>query len=300
MVLGIVIFLLFCLLGFFLYVSMARQEVRNKRLIKLKKSVHLLKEGSFGAPQNFSEQAQTFFQDLGVWVEKKKLVSQKTLDTIRVGIGSKVFYRFLGAKLCSLVGGIFLFIFCGLLFGNWAFPMAFPILGLVLPDMVMSRWRSRYVARVQEGMADALDLMVICVEVGMPAEVAIARVANEMELLHPAVAVELKLTVQDFQVIPDRIEVFRMLARRTGLPIMKQISSVLIQSIELGTPLGEAFRTLADDSKKETILRFQEKVAQIPALMTIPMILFILPVLFIILMAPAILGFLAAKASAGG
>lgn len=300
MVLGIVIFLLFCLLGFFLYVSMARQEVRNKRLIKLKKSVHLLKEGSFGAPQNFSEQAQTFFQDLGVWVEKKKLVSQKTLDTIKVGIGSKVFYRFLGAKLCSLVGGIFLFIFCGLLFGNWAFPMAFPVIGLVLPDMVMSRWRSRYIAKVQEGMADALDLMVICVEVGMPAEVAIGRVANEMELLHPAVAVELKLTVQDFQVIPDRIEVFRMLARRTGLPIMKQISSVLIQSIELGTPLGEAFRTLADDSKKETILRFQEKVAQIPALMTIPMILFILPVLFIILMAPAILGFFAAKASAGG
>ncbi|MBO6037272.1 MAG: type II secretion system F family protein, partial [Acetobacter sp.] len=225
---------------------MARQEVRNKRLIKLKKSVHLLKEGSFGAPQNFSEQAQTFFQDLGVWVEKKKLVSQKTLDTIKVGIGSKVFYRFLGAKLCSLVGGIFLFIFCGLLFGNWAFPMAFPVIGLVLPDMVMSRWRSRYIAKVQEGMADALDLMVICVEVGMPAEVAIGRVANEMELLHPAVAVELKLTVQDFQVIPDRIEVFRMLARRTGLPIMKQISSVLIQSIELGTPLGEAFRTLAD------------------------------------------------------
>lgn len=300
MVLGIVIFLLFCLSGVFLYVSLARQEVRSKRVINLKKSVHLLTEGSFLAPQNFSEKALTFFQDLGRWVEKKKLVPQKTLDTINVDVGSKVFYRFLGAKLCSVVGGIFLFIFCGLLFGNWAFPIAFPIVGLVLPDMVMSRLRSRYIAKIQEGMADALDLMVICVEVGMPAEVAIQRVANEMELLHPAVAVELKLTVQDFQVVPDRVEVFRKLASRTGLPIMKQISSVLIQSIELGTPLGEAFRTLADDSKKETILRFQEKVAQIPALMTIPMILFILPVLFIILMAPAILGFFVAKVSPVG
>ena len=120
-------------------------------------------------------------------------------------------------------------------------------------------------------------------------EVAIGRVAHEMKNLNPAVSKELNMTVNDFQVIPDRIEVFRLLSRRTGLPIMKQISSVLIQSYELGTPLGEAFRTLAEESKKESILRFQEKVAQIPALMTIPMIVFILPVLFIALLAPAIL-----------
>ena len=72
------------------------------------------------------------------------------------------------------------------------------------------------------------------------------------------------------------------------------ISSVLSQSYELGTPLGEAFRTRAEDSKKETILRFQEKVAQIPALMSIPMIVFILPVMFIALLGPAVIQALSA------
>ena len=177
------------------------------------------------------------------------------------------------------------------------YPIVFPIFGLIGPDMAMSRWRKKYIENVQMGMADALDLLVICVEVGMPAEVAIGRVEKKKKNLNPAVSKELNMTVNDFQVIPDRIEVFRLLSRRTGLPIMKQISSVLIQSYELGTPLGEAFRTLAEESKKETMLRFQEKVAQIPALMTVPMIVFILPVLFIALLAPGVLKALALYSS---
>ncbi len=286
-----VIFLLFGGMALILLGEILRQLQRQQRLDMLKRS--LVVSSKIGAdvevPKNFSGRAQFFFRKIGIWLDERKLVSQKTLDTIKVGVGPRVYYSFLGAKLFLFVLGCVLYIICYLLFHQPLYPIVFPVFGLIGPDMVMSRWRKKYIENVQIGMADALDLMVICVEVGMPAEVAIGRVASEMKALNPAVSQELSKTVNDFQVIPDRVEVFRLLSRRTGLPIMKQISSVLIQSYELGTPLGEAFRTLAEESKKESILRFQEKVAQIPALMTIPMIVFILPVLFIALLAPAIL-----------
>ncbi|MBO6036621.1 MAG: type II secretion system F family protein [Acetobacter sp.] len=291
-------FLIFLLLGgmaLILLGEILRQLQRQQRLDMLKRSLVISSKSADDVeiPKTFSGRAQFFFRKMGIWLEERKLVSQKTLDTIKIGVGPRVYYTFLGAKLSLFVLGCVLYLFCYLLFDQLVYPIVFPIFGLIAPDMVMSRWRKNYITNVQAGMADALDLMVICVEVGMPAEVAIGRVAYEMKTLNPAVSQELGKTVNDFQVIPDRVEVFRLLSRRTGLPIMKQISSVLVQSYELGTPLGEAFRTLAEESKKETILRFQEKVAQVPALMTIPMIVFILPVLFIALLAPAVLKALA-------
>lgn len=285
----LVIFLLLAGIGFVFLGEVFRQLQRQQRINMLKKVATSSDIDVDEAPQSFFGRLQFFFRKIGIWLEDRKLVSQKTLDTIKLAVGPRVYYSFLGAKLSLFVLGCIIYIFCALFLHRLLYPIVFPIVGLIAPDMVMSRWHKRYIQRVQLGMADALDLMVICVEVGMPAEVAIGRVAKEMKSLNPAVSQELDKTVNDFQIIPDRIEVFRLLARRTGLPIMKQISSVLIQSYELGTPLGEAFRTLAEESKKEAILRFQEKVAQIPALMTIPMILFILPVLFIALLAPAVI-----------
>ena len=294
-----VIFLLFGGVAFVLLAEVFRQVQRQQRLNMLKRTlvVTSTSDTSVELPKTFSGRAQFFFRQVGMWLDGRGIVSQKTLDTIKVGVGPHAYYSFLGAKLSLFVLGCVLYIICYLLFHQPLYPIVFPLFGLIGPDMAMSRWRKKYIENVQMGMADALDLLVICVEVGMPAEVAIGRVAHEMKNLNPAVSKELNMTVNDFQVIPDRIEVFRLLSRRTGLPIMKQISSVLIQSYELGTPLGEAFRTLAEESKKETMLRFQEKVAQIPALMTVPMIVFILPVLFIALLAPGVLKALAVYSS---
>lgn len=240
------------------------------------------------------------FRRFGIWLEGSGFIPAGTLAEMRAGTqaharsGEQIFHVFLGIKVFLLLLGCVLFIGCFFLLGHGSFmhillPVAFPVLGLVASDMVLSARYKRYLTGVERGMPDALDLLVICVEAGMPAEVAIARVAREMGRLNADVANEFRMTVQDMQVMPDRYEVFKQMARRTGLPVMKQLSSVLVQSFELGTPLAEAFRTLAADMKQEAVLRYQTQVAQLPVFMTLPMILFILPVLFIIVLAPVVL-----------
>ncbi|CEF54150.1 type II secretion system F family protein [Acetobacter ghanensis] len=234
---------------------------------------------------------------IGRIIVHANIIPKKTIDEIIVSISkkseanNKVFYTFIGAKVfCFFVGiisGIYIFLSTDTgLFSHVMLPLFLPVTGIVLPDMVLSQIHKKYLKGVEEGMPQALDLLIICAEAGMPIEVSIGRVAQDLTSLNKDVANEFRLTLQDMQLIPDRYEVFRQMARRTGLPVMKQLSSILIQSFETGTPLADAFRTLSDDVKQDAMMRYQARVAQLPVFITLPMILFILPVLFIVVLGP--------------
>jgi tight adherence protein C len=141
-------------------------------------------------------------------------------------------------------------------------------------------------------MADALDMLTICVDAGTPIEAAMHRVAQDMLRVNTSVASELRLTARDMSLIPDRQEALRQMVRRTELPVMRQVATVLAQSFELGSPIAQDLRILSEDVQADTMLRYQTRAVQLPVYLTLPMILFIMPVIFIVVIGPVALSLL--------
>lgn len=167
------------------------------------------------------------------------------------------------------------------------------VVGMMAPEFFIKRRRGQYVKALENGLSDALDLMVICVESGLGLEAAIERVGEEIKHAHPQVALEFELTINELHIIPDRRTALLNLGLRTGLEPLKRLSSTLVQTLQYGTPLGTALRVLSAELRAETMIRFEAKAAKLPVLLTVPMILFILPCLFLVVGGPALVQVLA-------
>jgi tight adherence protein C len=165
--------------------------------------------------------------------------------------------------------------------------------GLLGPDFVVRRMRRRYLRGVERGLPDALDLLIICTEAGLSLGPAIGRVASEIRIAHPAVADELAQTSNELRVTSDARAALYNAASRTGLEAVKRVALTLAQSIQFGTPLAQALRTLSAEMRQEMLTRFEAQAARLPVLLTVPMIIFILPCVFLIVGGPAILQLLA-------
>jgi tight adherence protein C len=126
--------------------------------------------------------------------------------------------------------------------------------------------------------------MVVCAEAGLGLESAIDRVAQETKQSNQAVSVEFQLLVQEMRILPDRRIALANLAERTGQPALKRLGGTIAQTLKYGTPLSEGLRSLAAEMRDERMIQFEERAGKLPALLVLPMILFILPCLFIILM----------------
>ena len=163
------------------------------------------------------------------------------------------------------------------------------IVGLLLPDMIVGKIRKRYLQRVEVGLPDALDMLVICSEAGLGLEPAVERVAEEVAHAHPAVAEELRQTANELRIVADRRVALTGMGTRTGLESLKRLGSTLIQTLQFGTPLSQALRTLSSEMRQEMLMKFEERAARLPVLLTMPMILFILPCVFIVVGGPAAL-----------
>ena len=160
------------------------------------------------------------------------------------------------------------------------------VAGLLGPDMAVRNIRSKHLKAVENGLADGLDMMVICAEAGLALEPAIRRVSVEIMHAHPKLADELVITSKELNLLADsRIALINM-GTRTGLSSLKRLGSTLVQTIQYGTPLGIALRTLATELRQETLTRYEERAARLPVLLTVPMILFILPCVFLVVAGP--------------
>lgn len=162
------------------------------------------------------------------------------------------------------------------------------VLGLMLPDFVIRRLRKRYLAQVESGLADALDLLIICAEAGLPLEAGIDRVATDFRSGNRPTASEFELIGQEMRILPDRRQALANAGTRTGLDGIVRLGAMLAQAMQYGTPLAQALRTLAAESRATTLNRFEARAARLPVLLTLPMIVFILPCVFIVVGAPAI------------
>ena len=160
-------------------------------------------------------------------------------------------------------------------------------LGLFLPDWVVRYQAGKRRKAMQRALPDALDLLVICVEAGLGLDAALVRVSGELGGGAPELADELKLTAMELGFLPDRKTALANLLVRTDLPALRGVINTLVQTEKYGTPLANALRVLSGEYRDERMMRAEEKAAKLPATLTTPMIVFILPTLFIVLLGPA-------------
>jgi len=162
-------------------------------------------------------------------------------------------------------------------------------IGIKAPELYLSNARSKRQLSMRRAFPDALDLLLICVESGMSIELAFRKVSTEIGGQSVPLAEEFALCTAELSYLSERRQAYENLAERTGLESMKSVCTALIQAERYGTPLGTALRTLAQESRDQRMNEAEKKAAALPPKLTVPMILFFLPVLFVVIMTPAVL-----------
>jgi tight adherence protein C len=160
--------------------------------------------------------------------------------------------------------------------------------GIKLPEIYLDHAANTRRASIRRAFPDALDLLLICVEAGISIEHAFRRVAEEIGRQSVPLAEELTLTTAELSYLPDRRQAYENLAKRVNVDSVKQIVTVLNQAEKYGTPLASALRVVSQESRDQRMAEAEKKAASLPPKLTVPMIVFFLPVLFVVIMGPAI------------
>jgi tight adherence protein C len=161
------------------------------------------------------------------------------------------------------------------------------LLSYKAPDIYLHNLITKRAAAIRKGLPDALDLLVICAEAGLTVDAAFGRVSKELSRAYPELGDEFQLTAIELSFLTERRQAFENLANRVDLEALKGVVTTMIQTEKYGTPLASALRVLSAEFRHERMMRAEEKAARLPAIMTVPLILFILPTLFVVILGPA-------------
>lgn len=161
--------------------------------------------------------------------------------------------------------------------------------GLYAPDLYLKNATDKRLDKIRKALPDTFDLLVICAEAGLGLDAALDRVARETADGAPELADEVGLTAVELSFLPDRSRALANLNDRVPLPGIRALTTTLVQTERYGTPLAQSLRVLSNELRNERMMRAEEKAARLPAILTVPMIVFILPPLFVVLLGPAIL-----------
>jgi tight adherence protein C len=172
-------------------------------------------------------------------------------------------------------------------FKKYAFVATSLIGAYKAPDIFLKNKIQKRTHAIRKGLPDALDLLVICAEAGLTVDAAFNRVAKELGKAYPELGDEFALTSIELGFLTDRRSAFENLATRIDLDSIRGVVTTMIQTEKYGTPLASALRVLSAEFRNERMMRAEEKAARLPAIMTVPLILFILPVLFVVILGPA-------------
>jgi tight adherence protein C len=157
------------------------------------------------------------------------------------------------------------------------------IAAIMGPRLVLGLVRRQFNAAIQSGTPDAIDLLVVCCEAGMGLEAGLDRVTLEMQKSNPAVSRVLSGLLDDLRVLPDRRAAFANLSNRSTCEGLRRFGTMLNQSLQYGTPLGEALRAIAEELRRDRITRLEARAHKLGAKLIIPMVIFMLPAMFIVL-----------------
>ncbi len=269
-------------------VSSERERIRAREREKLAKS----------GKGSLRPEAKAFMSrivdgfNVSKWLGTESAKTQLAMAGYR-GQGAEVtflFFRLIMPLLCGLVVTAYVFILADL---GWstgikiAICIAGAYLGIKAPEIFLSNTIGKRQKSIRQSFPDTLDLLLICVESGMSLEHAGRKVSQEIGVQSVPMAEELTLTMAEMSFLPDRRQAFENLAKRTGLELVRSLTTVLIQAERYGTPLGAALRVLSQEGRDHRMLEAEKKAASLPPKLTVPMILFFLPVLFVIIGTPA-------------
>lgn len=267
-------------------VSAARDSMRDARLNNLKNSGGLrrdTKDVVKNLVDNLSLERLMEASDLKDKLAQAGLRGQRPIYMF-------YFFRLAMPIILGIVGLIFL---VGANAMEWTFSQnMLATVGLVAfgyysPGIYLKNKATKRMASIAPVFPDSLDLLLICVEAGMSVELAFARVSQEMAENSIELAEEFSLTTAELSYLQSRRQAFENLARRNNHVGIKSVSTALVQAERYGTPLGSTLRTLATENRQMRVMAAEKKAAALPAKLTVPMILFFLPVLFIVILTPA-------------
>jgi len=204
-----------------------------------------------------------------------------------------VFFRFVMPFIVFLLALIFFFfVYHGTnlsAFMKVNVALGLGLAGFYLPDLFLSNRTSKRQTSIMRAFPDALDLMLICVESGMSIESAFARVSSEVGTQSPELAEELALTTAELSYLPERRIAYDNLAKRCGHSGVRAVAAAVNQAEKYGTPVGQALRVTAHENREQRMLEAEKKAAALSPKLTVPMLIFFLPVLFVVIMGPAVM-----------
>ncbi|MDB2437791.1 type II secretion system F family protein [Hellea sp.] len=267
-------------------VANAREGLRANRMDQLNKQAGLRKE------------SKSYIKNMVDRFSLDKLLEASDLKDklAQAGMrGQKPVYTFYIFRLALPIAGLLigLILFVGLNVSEWqmlqriAMTVGLTLFGYYLPAIFVKNAAGKRLGSIVPVFPDALDLLLICVESGMSVELAFAKVAEEMAENSVELAEEFSLTTAELSFLSSRRMAYENFARRNNHMGMRSVATALIQAERYGTPLGDTLRTMANENRQMRVMAAEKKAASLPAKLTVPMILFFLPVLFIVILTPA-------------
>ena len=236
-------------------------------------------------------------------VEKLNLMRSKHADKVQLSLAragwrsrdNVVLYLFAKTTLPFVFGALGAFFLFVVRIVDLSFEVAaLAALGLTLfgayfPEILIRNAQTKRKQALVKGLPDALDLLVICAEAGLSLDAALKRVSEEMGRAAPGIADEFQLTAIELSYLPDRNQALNNLNRRADIAPIRGVVNTLTQTEKYGTPLAQSLRVLAAEFRNERMMKAEEKAAKLPATLTVPLVIFILPSLFVVLLGPAVL-----------
>ena len=288
-----------------IYTAITVKDPMSKRVKSLNERREQLKAGITASTakkrakiihqNDTTDRMRSLLQSLSVLQDEQLKAAQQKLA--QAGIRSKdvavavIFSRMVLPIFIG--GGMGLAIYVFGAFGDWTPFKKFMLFAVTLglsykgPDLFISNKAKKRTDEIRKGLPDALDLLVICAEAGLTVDAAFNRVAKELGRAYPELGDEFALTAIELSFLTERRHAFEGLAYRVALDSVKGVVTTMIQTEKYGTPLASSLRVLSAEFRNERMMKAEEKAARLPAIMTIPLILFILPVLFIVILGPA-------------
>lgn len=246
-----------------------------------------------------AQSIETILRGLGVRVDEAEQKLGRRLLHAGIGSPSAVIYtlafqRFIAPLL--LIIGLVLIVRNEASGSNWLLnvmiALMFIVIGIFGAKLYIDNATMKRKRILQHSFPDALDLMLVCVESGLALDASLSRVCSELGRVHPLITQELNRTRIELSLLNNRTQALQNLAERTNLVAFRFFVAALIQSEKFGTSLSETLRVMADEYRQKRMLLAEEKAARLPVLMTIPLIFCLMPAFLLIILGPAIIGFM--------
>lgn len=271
--------------------AIERDKIRSQRLAEMATRDRTGGAKLRQAPKGFMQEIVDAL-DLRSQFDNEELRDKLKMAGLRgqAPLVAYMFFRVAAPPIVFLVALFYLFVMADLDYAPMMkvlIAMGCGILGFYLPNIFVENLAQKRQQSIKMAFPDALDMLLICVQSGMSVEAAFGKVSKEVVNQSLELAEELSLTTAELSYLQDRRQAFDNLGKRTGLPGVKAVATALVQAERYGTPVGQALRIMAKENRDIRQSDAEKKAAALPPKLTVPMVLFFLPVLFVIILFPA-------------